>query len=163
MLRARAYTRFFLRKSANLPQMGLIALKYKWICVWQICGRLGKMWQIVADCGDSFWEKVHFPSGIIQLHVSPLEKFRYRPTLHVASAHAPCSIGPRSTEQRLTLHVASAHAPQPPLNLPLKGDTSDPQPPLNLPQKGETSPSPTGEGWGRGCFCVTYPTPNPSP
>jgi len=57
---------FFPRKSANLPQMGFIALKYKRICVWQI----------VADCGDSFWVKVHFPSGIIQLHVSPLEKFR---------------------------------------------------------------------------------------
>jgi len=67
---------FFPRKSANLPQMGFIALKYKRISVWQICGRLSKMWQIVADCGDSFWVKVHFPSGIIQLHVSPLEKFR---------------------------------------------------------------------------------------
>ncbi len=42
---------FFKRKSANLPQMSFIALKYKRICVWQICGRLLKMWQIVAVFG----------------------------------------------------------------------------------------------------------------
>ena len=63
---------FFPRKSANLPQMCFIALKYKRICVWQICGRLLKMWQIVADLGV----QVQFPPGIIQLHVSPLEKSR---------------------------------------------------------------------------------------
>ena len=50
MFRAHVRTRgFFQRKSANLPQRGFIALKYKRICVWQICGRLSKMWQIVAD------------------------------------------------------------------------------------------------------------------
>ena len=77
MFRAHVRTRgFFQRKSANLPQRGFIALKYKRICMLQICGRLSKMWQIVADCGVSFWEKVHFTSGIIQLHVSPLEKSR---------------------------------------------------------------------------------------
>ena len=65
MFRAHARTQgFFLRKSANLPQMGFIALKYKRICVWQICGRLLKMWQIVADLGV----QVQFPSGIKQLY-----------------------------------------------------------------------------------------------
>ena len=68
MLRARAYTRIFPRKSANLPQRGFITLKHKRICVWQICGRLLKMWQIVADCGDFLGVKLHFPSSIIQLY-----------------------------------------------------------------------------------------------
>ena len=69
MYHAHARTQgFFPEKSANLPQRGFIVLKYKRICVWQICGRLLKMWQIVADCGDSFWEKVHFPSSIILLY-----------------------------------------------------------------------------------------------
>ena len=52
MYRAHVRTQdFFPRKSANLPQRDFIALKYKRICVWQICGRLSKMWQIVADLG----------------------------------------------------------------------------------------------------------------
>ena len=77
MYRAHVRTQgFFPRKSANLPQRGLITLKYKRIGVWQICGRLSKMWQIVADCGGFWGVKVHFPSSIFQLHVSPLEKFR---------------------------------------------------------------------------------------
>ncbi len=72
---------FFPRKSANLPQMCFIALKYKRICVWQICCRSLKMWQIVTDCGDSEWAQVHFPSGIIQLYTLNLS------TLHVKSVN----------------------------------------------------------------------------
>ena len=73
MYRAHVRTQvFFQRKSANLPPRGFIALKHKRICVWQICGRLLKMWQIVADLGV----QVQFPSGIILLHVSPLKKSR---------------------------------------------------------------------------------------
>ena len=96
---------FLRRKSANLPQRGFIALKHKRICVWQICGRLSKMWQIVADCGDSFWEKVHFPSSIIQLYTLSQSTLHIK-TLHGVSAHTPRSIGSHSTEHRLTLHGA---------------------------------------------------------
>ena len=106
MFSAHARTQgFFKRKSANLPQRGFIALKYKRICVWQICCRLSKMWQIVADCGDSFWEKVHFPSSIIQLYTLSHPTLHIK-TLHGVSAYTPRSIGLHSTEYRLTLHGA---------------------------------------------------------
>ena len=69
------------------------------------------MWQIVADCGDSFWEKVHFPSSIILLHTLSQATSHVK-TLHGVSAHTPRSIGLHSTEHRLTLHGASAHTPR---------------------------------------------------
>ena len=71
----------------------------------QICGRLSKMWQIVADCGDSFWEKVHFPSSIIQLYTLSQSTSHVK-TLHGVSAYTPRRIGLLSTENRLTLHGA---------------------------------------------------------
>ena len=51
ILHARAIGSLFPKKSANLPQTYLIALTYKRIWLWQICGRLPKMWQIVALSG----------------------------------------------------------------------------------------------------------------
>ena len=121
---------FFQRKSANLPQRGFIALKHKRICVLQICGRLLKMWQIVADCGDSFWEKVHFSSSIIQLYTLS-QATSLAKTLHGESAHTPRSIGSHSTEYRPTLHVVFGTAPKPLLNPPLKGtDRSMAVPPV---------------------------------
>ena len=78
--------------------------------MWQICGRLWKMWQIVADFGDSFWEKVHFPSSIILLYTLSQSTLHVK-TQHGASAHTPRSIGLHSTEHRQTLHEASANTP----------------------------------------------------
>ena len=112
MFRAHARTQgFFPRKSANLPQRGFITLKHKRICMLQICGRLSKMWQIMADCGDYFWEKVHFPSSIIQLYTLSQSTSHVK-TLHGVLAYTPRSIGLHSTEHRLTLHGASAYTPR---------------------------------------------------
>ena len=73
MLRARSYTRFFPEKICQSATEGLYRAEV------QKDMRVADLWQIVenvADCGGFFGVKVHFTSGIIQLHVSPLEKFR---------------------------------------------------------------------------------------
>ena len=73
MLRARAYTWFFPEKICQSATDVLYRVEV------QTDMRVADLLQIVenvADCGDSVWAQVHFLSGIIQLHVSPLEKFR---------------------------------------------------------------------------------------
>ena len=78
MLRACAYTRVFPEKICQSAKEGLYRVEA------QTDMRVADLWQIVenvADCGDSFWEKVHFPSSIILLYTLS------QATLHVKSVN----------------------------------------------------------------------------
>jgi len=102
MLRACAYTRVFPEKICQSAKEGLYRVEA------QTDMRVADLWQIVenvADCGDSFWEKVHFPSSIIQLYTLSQSTSHVK-TLHGVLAYTPRSIGLHSTEYRLTLHGA---------------------------------------------------------
>ncbi len=99
MFRARAYTRFFPEKICQSATDVLYRVEV------QMDMRVADLWQIVADCGDSFWEKVHFPSSIIQLYTLSQSTLHIK-TLHGESAYTPRRIGLHSTEYWLTLHGA---------------------------------------------------------
>ena len=70
MLRARAYIRFFPEKICQSATEGLYRVEV------QMDMRVADLWQIVENVAD-LGVQAQFPSGIILLHVSPLEKSRY--------------------------------------------------------------------------------------